>query len=163
MRTLCTELRRGARRDRRASDARADRDHADGGGYIPAQRTFQLGHRHAQRHREDARRTLSLSPTSIWECCAALYVCLRNDRSRTRSKEDIGKGSCLRRVRISSFDRCAHLVQPYVPGGAAEKFKNTATTPSFFVDKGSDRIRVPWRSGRSDVGSIGRAAELTDF
>ena len=135
------------------------------GGYIPASDVNQVTGT-AQGIAKTRDGTLSLGANVDLGMLRGTLMYAYGTTIKNASKEDIGKGSVLAAgadLVIRPLPRI--FVQPYVIAGAAEKFYKYSDTPSFFVDNGSDRDFAFHGGVGADLmlGSIGVAAELTDF
>ena len=135
------------------------------GGYIPASNVNQVTGS-AQGIAKTRDGTLSLGANVDLGMLRGTLMYASGTTIKNASKEDIGKGSVLAAgadLVIRPLPRI--FVQPYVIAGAAEKFYKYSDTPSFFVDNGSDRDFAFHGGVGADLmlGSIGVAAELTDF
>lgn len=135
------------------------------GGYIPASDVNQVTGS-AQGIAKTRDGTLSLGANVDLGMLRGTLMYASGTTIKNASKEDIGKGSVLAAgadLVIRPLPRI--FVQPYVIAGAAEKFYKYSDTPSFFVDNGSDRDFAFHGGVGADLmlGSIGVAAELTDF
>ena len=135
------------------------------GGYIPASDVNQVTGS-AQGIAKTRDGTLSLGANVDLGMLRGTLMYASGTTIKNASKEDIGKGSVLAAgadLVIRPLPRI--FVQPYLIAGAAEKFYKYSDTPSFFVDNGSDRDFAFHGGVGADLmlGSIGVAAELTDF
>jgi hypothetical protein len=134
------------------------------GGYIPASDVNQVtGSAQDIAKKRDGK--LSLGANIDLGALRGTVMYASGTTIKNANKQDIGKGDVLAAgadLVIRPLPRI--LVQPYLIAGAAEKFYKYADSPTLSL-KGSDRDFALHGGIGADLmlGSIGVAAELTDF
>jgi hypothetical protein len=134
------------------------------GGYIPASDIHQVssGAQNVAKSRDG---TLSLGANIGFGALRATLAYASGTTIKNASSQEIGKGS----VGTAAADLVIRplprvLVQPYLVAGAGEKFYRYDDAATLFT--GGNKQAFGWHGGLgADVmlGSIGVAAELTDF
>jgi len=134
------------------------------GGYVPASDVNQVSGS-AENIAKTRDGTLALGANLELGMLRASAAYASGTTIKNASKQDIGKGSVLATTAdlvIRPLPRI--LVQPYIVAGAGEKFYKYDTSPA--LASGGNRKAFALHGGLGAdlmVGSVGGAAELTDF